>query len=541
MEISSTEVSASRRLAAACGAVGALLWVAIVLGHDGRRVAQVMALAIPVLAWMLWPVRSAVLHRFRSATVWLWAMAFVLDGIARAYLLQVYQAAPDSSFVQSAIANTNVRESEEYIATHWRATVLSVAEIAVLGVVFGVLSTFGARRATRMPPWIVAFIVLALAIASIGYVSKPWRRLHPLMYWTNWTGSVLALRAGWADQQKERDAALDQATRAKPIVTREGPATLVLVVTESVNRDNLSLYGYMRPTTPQLQSLKAQLGDQMVVFRNAWSVDASTLASLQNIFNFGQQPGDKTQHVLALARASGYKVWWISNHDDVAIEQQHGRLANVTQIVNRIPGRAGDSLDGELLDDVESALGDPAHRKLIVVHLIGVHPHYNLRYPAGRNAFGERIDDVEAELEKNGRSRWVRKFRQEYDSALLYHDSVVSKTLQMTRDARNDDYRAWMYLSDHGQEVGHSSNHAGHSPSTASGYRIPTIIWRNDASASLPPDVERRPFRADWAGWSIARLLNIEWSESNTTKDALDINYRWDTPVLPAQVLSFTD
>jgi len=55
-----------------------------------------------------------------------------------------------------------------------------------------------------------------------------------------------------------------------------------------------------------------------------------------------------------------------------------------------------------------------------------------------------------------------------YDAALLYHDFVVSETLQLTRRAgRPGDYRAWMYLSDHGQEVGHVSDRAGHSPTTA--------------------------------------------------------------------------
>lgn len=515
---------------------------AIILGHDGRRVAQVVALAIPILVWMVWPMRSAAIHRIRSATVWLWAMAFAIDGVTRGYLIQTYQAAPEGSFVQSAIANTNVRESGEYVATHWRAMLLSGVAIVALGLFFGVLSTRGARRATRLPRWAAAIMVLILVIGGIGYVSKPWRRLHPLIFWTNWIDGVHALRVGWTDQQNERDAALERATSAGPIITRGGPATVVLVVTESVNRDNMSLYGYTRPTTPQLQFHKAQLGKQMVVMRNAWSVDASTVPSLRNMFNFGQPVGQQTQHVLALARASGYKVWWISNHDDVAIEQQHGRLADVVNMVNRVPGRAGASLDGELLDEVEGALVDPAERKLIVVHLMGAHPHYSLRYPAGENPFDDRVDDVEARLEKSGRSNWVRKFRQEYDSALLYHDSVVSETLQLTRGlGRNDEYRAWMYLSDHGQEVGHGSNHAGHSPTTASGYRIPTIIWRNDEGSAFTPDVEDRPFRADWAGWSIAHLLNVQWSGSQTTRDVLDPAYRWEKPNLPAEVRSFTD
>lgn len=171
---------------------------------------------------------------------------------------------------------------------------------------------------------------------------------------------------------------------------------------------------------------------------------------------------------------------------------------------------------------------------------MGSHPHYNLRFPAGGNPFDDQIDEVEAELQRNGRPPWVRKFRQEYDSAVLYHDSVVSETLQLTRKVgRANAYRAWMYLSDHGQEVGHNSNHAGHSPSTASGYRIPTVIWRNGVAEVPGTDVGERPFRADWAGWTLADLLHLRWNGGVSDRNVLGTNYRWEPPTLPVQVDSF--
>ena len=69
----------------ACGVTVGTVLTLVALGHDGRRVAQLVALAIPALAWLAWPVRSAAMHRLRTAVVWLWAMAFALDGVARAY------------------------------------------------------------------------------------------------------------------------------------------------------------------------------------------------------------------------------------------------------------------------------------------------------------------------------------------------------------------------------------------------------------------------------------------------------------------------
>ncbi|MBU2407503.1 MAG: phosphoethanolamine transferase, partial [Gammaproteobacteria bacterium] len=379
-------------------------------------------------------------------------------------------------------------------------------------------------------------------LGTVAHASKPWRRLHPVVYWSDWSQSVVALRSGWADQERERQVLMERARAAQPTIAREGPATLVLVISDSINRDNLSLYGYGRATTPRLRAHKALLGDDMLVMRNAWSADASTIPSLRNMFHFGLPPDQQPHHVLALARAAGYKIWWMSNHDDVAIEQQHARLADVVEIVNRTPGRAGASLDGELLDCVQEALEDPAERKLIVVHLMGAHPHYSLRFPVGANPFDDHIDPIEEGLEREGRSRWVRRFRQEYDSALLYHDFVVAETLQLARQSRPaEGYKAWMYLSDHGQEVGHGGNFAGHSPTTASGYRIPAIIWRNRLTGPNPEGVERRPFRADWAGWTITNLLDVRWHGDDTDRNVLAPGYRWQPPNLPVEVPSFEE
>ena len=46
--------------------------------------------------------------------------------------------------------------------------------------------------------------------------------------------------------------------------TADQPKTLVLVIGESTNRQRMSLYGYQRNTTPELDKLK----DQLAVFDN---------------------------------------------------------------------------------------------------------------------------------------------------------------------------------------------------------------------------------------------------------------------------------
>lgn len=542
-----TAASRKSALFACCG-VGAALLALIALGHDGRRIAQLAVLASPMVLWLAWPLRSARMQNLRTVLVWLWAMGFALDAAVRAYLLDTYQAAPDGAMVLGAAANTNARESTEYLWMHWRSAVIWSGALAVAGVLVGMFARRGAvgdagasSTRARSPFWLRSLVLALLLIACLAYASKPWRRLHPVIFWAGWSQSVHTLRAAWAGQEKVRDRLMAQAKAIAPVALQAGPSTVVLVITDSINRDNMALYGYGRPTTPRLLAHKAQAGEQMTVLRNAWSVDASTLPALRNMFHFGLPESENPPHLLALARAAGYKVWWISNHDDLAIEQQHARLADVVDMVNRTPGRASASLDGEILDCVQEAFADTStDRKLIVVHLMGAHPHYSLRFPENANPFDDDVDAVENGLVKDGRSAWVRRFRQEYDAALLYHDFVVSELLQQTRNAgKPGEDRAWMYLSDHGQEVGHGSDRAGHSPSTASGYRIPTVIWRNREPLSGAA-AQQQPFRADWTGWALMDLLKIQWNGQMPERNVLGDRYRWEAPKIPVAVESFS-
>lgn len=530
------------RVLQACSATAATVLALLSLGHEGRRTAQLFVLAAPAFIWLAWPVRGVFTHRVRTALVLLWAMAFALDGVLRSYLLDTYLAAPDSAMVLGTVANTNGRESIEYLTLQWRSILIYSATLLVAVVVFVQFARLGARGNTRWPRWAKVLTCTLLVLCAVGYASKPWRRLHPIAYWTHWAASAHALRSSWTEQQDIREMALATARRAATTVSQEGPATVVLVITDSVNRDNMSLYGYERSTTPRLSAQKRLLDPDMVVLRNAWSTEASTIPALRSMLQFGEPVAENPEHVLALARAAGYKVWWMSNHDDLAIEHQHARLADVVEMVNRTPGRAGASLDGELLGSLREALEDMSERKLIVVHLLGTHPHYRLRFPVGENPFDGHVDVVDMDLAEKGRSLWVRRARQEYDAAMLYHDFVVAETLQLARTAgRTDESRAWMYLSDHGQEVGHEINRAGHSAATAAGYRIPVVIWRNQWRDRSQLDAESRPFRADWMGWTLADLLGIDWPGNMPSRNVMRESYRWTPPGLPLEVRSFAD
>jgi heptose-I-phosphate ethanolaminephosphotransferase len=512
------------------------LSAAVFAGHDDMRVWQMLVLALPIWFWLWWPCATRGRRLAQAAICFAAGLAFVIDGAVRGFLLAAYDALPTSSMVLSAVANTTGGESMEFVSMYWR-DLLAWAGFALVG---GAMLAWGLYRWWRSPPtvpeprgWTIVVAALMLALIVGAFVSKPWRRHHPVLFWPQWAQVVTDLRQQWASLGRQRGELLAGAAALGPTLSKSGPDTLVLVISESMNRSNLGSYGYARATSPALSERQRLLGDRLQVFRHAWSVDASTVPALRNLFYFGSPEARSRVHLLALARAAGYRTFWISNHNDLAIEQEHARLADSVHILNNMPGRGSRALDGQVLPAVRTALSDLAPRKLIVVHMLGLHPHYRMRHPDGMRPYANAIDPVDARLRSEGRPAWLRELRNDYDSAVRYHDSTVAATLDLSRQAAGR--QTWVYLSDHGQEVGHSTDRAGHSATTPDGYRIPLMLWSSFASPA-PGQALTTPVRGDWFGFSLARLLGIEWRGARPGRDVLDGSYRWQAPNLPLKI-----
>lgn len=525
--------------------VSVILASALLFGHSPRRVIQLLALALPGVCLLLLPIRSRAWLLGRALFVWAWATVFAADGLVRGYFTFSYDAAPKSSMVLTALANTGARESLEYL--HMNSPVLC-AWLGVLLVTTIALAASLRPTERQSQPGIphgkkhlhytLAAMCLVLAVAA--YATPAWRKLHPAIYWAGWAEQVHAAREDSSDRSLSLSRSMSLAQGIRPQLIARTTTTVLFVISDSINRDNLSLYGYPRDTTPALSALKAKLGDNMLIIQNAWATRPSTVPALRDIFYFGAQAKSSSPHVLAIAEAVGFRTWWISNHDDFGIAQEHAQFADEARMLSRVPGRSAASLVENVIDDVKAALAHPAERKLIVVHLMGAHPHYSYRYPQNANPFISTSDSVDRDLRARGVWWWVRRLRKHYDAAILYHDAVVAQLLKQTI-ANSSARRAWLYVSDHGQEVGHQLNRAGHSATTAAGFRIPTMIWESNPRRAEARHIEASPLRLDWIGWTLMSLLGIAWQDFECTRDILHTDYLWHPPRIGARITSFTD
>ncbi len=461
------------------------------------------------------------------------SIVFLFDGMVRGFIIDTYQAAPNSTMVMSALANTTNTEVWEFFFAFLPSVIQwKLILVVSLALLVGSIAIWSQKvpPAAQGNKWSLFSFMFLLALLLIALALKPWRDIHPLVFWPKLVTNVADLKKQWQSLDSQRDSLRQRAFSESPALTKASPDTLVLVMSDSINRNHMSAYGYPRSTTPKLDARLASEAGRMRIFKHAWSADSSTIPALRNFFYFGAPSHPERNHLLSIAATAGYKTWWISNHDDLAIDEEHSRLADHVGMLNNVPGRAATSLDHNVILPLEAALRDESKRKLIVVHLLGAHPHYRFRFPMDQAMFKGSKDEIYDSLKSEGRSFWTRKLRNDYDSAIYFQDAIMEKTLELTkRSARN---AVWVYLSDHGQEVGSLSDHAGHSANSADGYRIPLIIW-NAKDNNLLARLQQIPVRSDWLGHSMISLLGISWKGYRREKDFTQPNYQWTPPQLP--------
>ncbi|MEZ1314735.1 phosphoethanolamine transferase CptA [Pseudomonas fluorescens] len=308
------------------------------------------------------------------------------------------------------------------------------------------------------------------------------------------------------------------------------PATLVLVIGESTNRQRMSLYGYPRQTTPELDKLK----DQLAVFDNVITPRPYTIEALQQVLTFADEENPdlylSTPSLVRMMKQAGYKTFWITNQQTMTKRNTmlttFSEQADEQVYLNNNRNQNAAQYDGDVIEPFNKALADAAPRKLIVVHLLGTHMSYQYRYPSSFDKFQDR----------NGVPPGVRDDQlptyNSYDNAVLYNDFVVSSLIKDY--AKADPNGFLLYLSDHGEDVfdsaGHNTLGRNEAKPTAPMYTIPFIAWASpkwrethdwDFAADLG-----RPYSSSHLIHTWADLAGLSFDELDRSKSLVSAHFK---------------
>ena len=412
----------------------------------------------------------------------LWWCLFWMDSILRSTTWFLYDSDNDAHFIIQAIANTTYLEAQEFLQFYSLTLGIGLSIFVLFAYsyflcVFNFLPkyTFSELLKSNSRKMIITlFSVLVLA----AYLGKPNLALHPMLYWSDYYSKITAFKESI---KKHKDVHQEWVQNANAnLVVNFKPndsQTHVLIITDSVTSKNFGVCGYPRNTTPELEKYSSTFR----IFCNAYSPAASTIDSLKmKLTEASLEKGNTyaSESILAYAQSAGFKTYWISNQNDSYISSLFGSFVDKQTYTNHRSGRSSHSLDENILPFYESALQDTYPKKLIIVHLIGSHPNYQLRYPDTFSKFTtESNDKIEQQLEKNNISFWTQQQRNYYDNSIAYQDWLIDRFFKTFQKNDATTFSSFIFVSDHGNEVGHEKNFAGHSPNTEAGYRVPLIVW----------------------------------------------------------------
>lgn len=298
-----------------------------------------------------------------------------------------------------------------------------------------------------------------------------------------------------------------------------GKKTIIIAIGESQTRNHMQLYGYPRLTNPMLSEIIGEL----IIYEDICSPSIQTLTCMKQILTFANYENlnqyKEEASIVELAKNGGYYTYWIDNQGsgrgiDTYTPTSYRTIAHMCDYYsdeNESP------MDSMILRKLDKILQDTVESKVVFLHLIGSHFPYCSHYEQNYNVFDNT--SVPSKFCDCLSSNQI-KILNEYDNSILYNDYILRQIIEMLR--KQDGMSAFLYFSDHGEEVFDSQIYAGRSfeKISPSMCQIPLILWFNSMykqvnTLSLDPS---RPACTDDIIHGMMDLLGIKYSLYDSTR-----------------------
>ena len=456
--------------------LGAVFWLlcAALLG----RLWLVLALAVPVA--LFWPLE-------------LW--------------LRLYNSTPISPQLAALALESNWAEGANFFSAYGQG-------LAWLALVWALLYAAGLWAAWRLDVrwrhrsrvYVLAVFVPVLALQqhsqsahdalgsdfALNGLDDPaisgwafqWAEVYPV----NLPLALLHFRQQQGKLQHLQAALAGRSLQAQQPALADNPEVVVLVIGESTSATRWGLLGYERDTTPLLAQ---QPG--LVAFSDVVALSAATRTAVPGVLSrrpMLQPSGNVDMQaepslVQAFAQV-GYQTHWLSNQSpmgqhDTSISLYAREAADV-RFLNPANYQHRSQLDEVLLAPLRDTLAQPG-RHLVVLHLLGSHFDYALRYPV---SFDHFQPSLQSEPPQPAGERYAEQVTNSYDNSLRYTDHVLAHVLNAVQQRGGKAVVA--YFSDHGVDPsqGQCSSQTPNRRSEAA-YRVPAFVWLSEPLRTQAP------------------------------------------------------
>jgi glucan phosphoethanolaminetransferase (alkaline phosphatase superfamily) len=314
--------------------------------------------------------------------------------------------------------------------------------------------------------------------------------------------------------------------------------THILVIGESVRRDSWSAYGYTRPTTPFLDSLKTEAFFLQHAVADAnlttWSVPILLTGLTPTQFSIGSIQAIHG-NLVDLAKEAGYHTTWLLNQDitiSIAVGMSPDHLVYPPDFKANLLDRH--ALDGELLPGLQRELARAGHARFIGIHMIGSHWEYYRRYPPGFQRFGSAGGLNTFSIFAPGKIQ--ARVTDSYDNTVLYTDWFLKQVIESARQLTVP--ATVTFFPDHGEDLEQLDGNAGHGAPqyTRHAFEIPAFVWMNTAYRTAHPDKVSalqanisREIRTHDVFDTLGDLMGISWPGAKATRSFVSSRFVPDT------------
>ncbi|MGH8146716.1 MAG: phosphoethanolamine transferase [Rhodanobacteraceae bacterium] len=481
-----------------------------------------MWVAALVLPAAMLAILFALLGRVPWLACLLLAPFALLAPLETFYIAQYHH--PTSAQIFATIVATNPLETREYFG--WIFVPLTIALLAGLAVaLFAAALSFRARLRWHGPvrTGFLCMGIVALLVPLGTGIASAHRKASENSGSESASTTALdnygdSIKQGFpfgvvpriVEYRSEWDRMRAEAAKFKAFrfhAHRAGPPlhqrqVYVLVIGESSRRADWQLFGYDRPTNPELSKLGNLV--PLTRFIATWP---ESIAAIPMILTRRKpvMAWDAPWHEASILRAmaeAGYETYWISNQQAIgefdSPVSMYAYEAEHVEWLNHASWTAPGSYDGDLIQPLEDALHASNHDLFIVLHMMGSHVKYDYRYP---KAF-EHWKPTQLSPPDDGTR--IERVRNSYDNSILYTDHVLAKVIDVLK--HSGAVTALWYESDHGELIPTPTcDKEGHGVGTVPEYEIPALFWYSDAYrqhfprrvATLKTHADRRTISAD--------------------------------------------
>lgn len=407
------------------------------------------------------------------------------------YVFVYKYGAPNAGMLVS-LADTNWGEVREFTAGVPGTTLMWFALLTICWLIY----VKGGRRLAEAITWQKTTQLLFLLIAANCFAWSVCGRFYGALWTAASEGRTYLIDLSKLPKSDWRVLAVDKTKKYK---------TYVVVVGESVRKDVLSVYGAKQETTPFLDKVP---GEFYGMYSPSWNTQMSLprmLALSDNKkINYGND-------AVALAKAGGYKTYWLSNQGRVGAFDTPVSLiaeqADEVSFIKRDDYLSRNTDDFLLLDKLAIVLKkEPEKDKVIFLHMMGSHRR------ACERLFEQHV------LYDFGKGKQLDCYYSSINKLDLFLQNVVGAL------RKGGGSFSVIYLSDHGQtfDYKNKSQPVDHGVNFKQDYVVPLFVISSDSarhllSSKVLSGFDFLPFFAERLGVQVEspKLGNVDFHEDD--------------------------